>query len=97
MSTTAAKAALPGTLDAVKNAIPHVIAHILTTTIAKRRKKVDKGVTGSLEPQLKKTPADTGVIDINALIDGSGIVLDLQNDWRIFFFCIIMNPVKKLG
>ena len=37
---------------------------------------IDKGVTGSQEPQLKKAAVDTGGIDINALIDGSGIVLD---------------------
>ena len=51
--------------------IPHVIAHKLATTIARKRKRVDKGVTGSQEPQLKKASVDTG-----ALIDGSGIVLD---------------------
>ena len=33
-------------------------------------------MTGSQEPQLKKASVDTGGIDINALIDGSGIVLD---------------------
>ena len=60
MLTTAAKAALRGTLDPAKKAI-----HM-----------VDKGVTGSQEPQLKKASVDTGGIDINALIDGSGIVLD---------------------
>ena len=76
MLTTGEKAALRGTLDAAKKAIPHVIAHKLTTTIAKKRKRVDKGVTGSQEPQLKKASVDTGGIDINALIDGSGIVLD---------------------
>ena len=76
MLTTAAKAALRGTLDAAKKAIPHVIAHKLTITIAKKRKRVDKGVTGSQEPQLKKASVDIGGIDINALIDGSGIVSD---------------------
>ena len=75
MLTTAAKAALQGTLDAAKKAIPHMIAHKLTTTIAKKRKRVDKDVAGSEEPQLKKASVDTGGIDINALIDGSGIVL----------------------
>ena len=40
MLTTAAKAALRGTLDAAKKAIPHVIAHKLTTNIAKKRKRV---------------------------------------------------------
>ena len=76
MLTTAAKAALRGTLDAAKKAIPHVIAHKLTTTIAKKRKRGDKGANGSQETQLKKAYVDTGGTDINALIDGSGIVLD---------------------
>ena len=76
MLTTAAKAALRGTLDAAKKAIPNVIAHKLTTTIAKKRKRVDTGVTGSEEPQLKKASVETGGIDINALTDGSGIILD---------------------
>ena len=70
------KAALWGTLGAAKIAILHVIAHKLATTIAKKRKRLDKGVTGSQEPQLKKASVDTGGIDINALIDGSSIVLD---------------------
>ena len=37
---------------------------------------MDKGVAGNQEPQLKKSSVDTGGIDINAPIDGSGIVLD---------------------
>ena len=74
--TTAAKAALRGTLDVAKKAIPHVIAHKLVTTISKKRKNVDRGVTVSQEPQLKKASVDAGGIDFNALIDGSGIVLD---------------------
>ena len=73
MWTTAAKAALRGTLDVAKKVIPHVIAHKLATTIARKQKRVDKG---SMEPQLTKAYVDTGGIDINALIDGSGIVLD---------------------
>ena len=72
MLTTAAKAALRGTLDVAKKAILHVIANKLATTIA----RIDKGVTGSQESQLKKASVDTGGIDINAIIDGSGIVLD---------------------
>ena len=76
MLTTAAKAALRGTLDAAKKAIRHVIAHKLATTIAKKRKRVDKGVIGIQEPQLKNASVDTGGIDINALVNGSGIVLD---------------------
>ena len=74
MLATAAKAALRGTLDVAKKAIPHLIAHKLATTIARRR--IDKGVAGSQVPQLKKASVDTGGIDINALTDGSGIVLD---------------------
>ena len=42
-----------GTMDVTKNAIPHVIAHKLATTIARMRKMVDKDVTGSQEPQLQ--------------------------------------------
>ena len=48
----------------------------LVTTIAKKRKRLEKAVAGSQEPQSKKASVDTGGIDINALIDGSGIVLD---------------------
>ena len=65
MVTTATKAALRGGLDVAKGAIPHVIAHKLATTIARKRKRVDKGVTGSQESQLKKAPTGR-----------SGIVLD---------------------
>ena len=50
MLTTAATAALRGTLDVAKRAIPHVIAHELATTIARKRKRVDKCVTGSQYP-----------------------------------------------
>ena len=74
MLATAATAALRGGLDVAKRAVPHVIAHEVATTIARKRKRIDKGVTGSQDPQLKK--ASVGGIDINALIDGSGIVLD---------------------
>ena len=73
---TAAKAALRGSLAAAKRAIPHVIAHKLATIITRKRKRLEKAVTGSQEPQLKKSSVDTGDIDINALIDGSDIVLD---------------------
>ena len=76
MLVTAAKAALRATLNVAKKAIPHVIAHQLAATIARKRKRVDKGVAGGQEPQLKKAYVDTGGIGINALIDGSGIVLD---------------------
>ena len=41
MLTTAAKTAMPGTLDAVKRAVPHLIAHKVASTIndaAKKRK-----------------------------------------------------------
>ena len=42
----------------------------------KKRKRVDINVKQSQEPQSNKAFVDTGGIDINALIDGSGIVLD---------------------
>ena len=76
MLTTAAKTAMRGTLDA---AVPHLVAHKVASTIAdaaKKRKRVDIDVTRSEELQLKKAFVDTGGIDINALIDGSGVVLD---------------------
>ena len=80
MLTTAAKTAMRGTLDAAKRAIPHLIAHLVASTIAaaaaKKRKRVNIDVRYSQEPQLKKAAVDTGDIDINALIDGSGILLD---------------------
>ena len=74
MLATAAKAALRGGLVAAKRAVAHLLAHKLVTTIAKKRKRLEKAVAGSHEPQSKKV--DTGGIDINALIHGSGIVLD---------------------
>ena len=67
---TAAKTAMRGTLDAAKRAVTHLIAHKVASTIAaaaKKRKSVDID---------SKHSQDTGGIDINALIDGSGIVLD---------------------
>ena len=79
MLATVAKTAMRGTLDASKRAIPHLIAHKGESTIAdatKKRKRVDINVKQSQEPQLKKPFINTGVIDINVLIDGSGIVLD---------------------
>ena len=78
--TTAAKTTMQGTLDAAKRAVPHLIAHKVASNIAaataKKRKRVDIGVKHSQEPQLKTAFLDTGGIYINALIDGSGIVLD---------------------
>ena len=77
MLATAAKAALKGSLNAAKRAVPHLIAHKVVSTIAvaaKKRKRVDINVKSSQEPQLKKASVDTGP-DINALID-SNIVLD---------------------
>ena len=68
-----------GTLDAAKRAAPHLIAHKVASTIAdaaKKRKGVDIDAKHSQEPQLKKTFVGTGCIDIIALIDGYGIVLD---------------------
>ena len=75
MVTTAAKTAMRGTLDAAKRAVPHKVVSTIADA-AKKRKRVDIDVKRSLEPQLKKAFVDTGDIDINALIDGSGIVLD---------------------
>ena len=45
MLTTAEKAALRGTLDVANKVIPHVIAHKPATTVARKRKRIDKGVT----------------------------------------------------
>ena len=78
MLATAAKAALKGSLKAAKRAVPHLIAHKVVSTIAdaaKKRKRVDINVKSSQEPQSKTAFVDAGP-DINALIDGSGIVLD---------------------
>ena len=70
---------MKGTLDAAKRAVPHLIAHKVASTIAaaaaKKRKRVDIDAKRSQEPQFKKAFVDTGGIDINALIDGYGIVL----------------------
>ena len=44
MLATAAKAALLDSLDASKRAIPHVIARKLATTIARKRKRLEKVV-----------------------------------------------------
>ena len=79
MLTTAVKTAMRGTLDAVKKSVPHLSAHKVASTItatAKKQKRVDIDAKHSQELQLKKAFVDTGGIDINALIDGSGIVLD---------------------
>ena len=77
MLATGAKTALRGSLNAAKRAVPHLIVHKVVSTIAsavKKRKIVDINVNHSQEPQSKKALVDTGP-DINALIDGSGIVL----------------------
>ena len=79
MLATAAKAAQRSSLNAAKRAVPHLIAHKIASNIAdaaKKRKRADTNVKHSQEPQSKKAFLDTGGIDINALIDGSGIVLD---------------------
>ena len=78
MLTTAAKTVMRGTLNATKKAVPHLIAHKVVGTIAatKERKRVDIDAKHSQEPRLKKAFVDTGGININALIYGSGIVLD---------------------
>ena len=78
MLATAAKNGTGGSLNAAKRAVPHLIAHIVVSTIAdsaKKRKRVVINVKHSQETQSKKAFVDTGP-DINALIDGSGIVLD---------------------
>ena len=79
MLTTAANTAMRGALDAAGRAVPHLIAHKVASTIAataKKVKRVDIDAKHSQEPQLKKAFVDIGGIDINVLIDGSGIVLD---------------------
>ena len=60
-------------------AVPHLIAHKVASTIgaaAKKQKRVDIESKHSQELQLKNAFVDSGGIDINALINGSGIVLD---------------------
>ena len=87
MLTTSAKTAMRGTLAAAKRTIPDLIANQVASSIANAAKtleKVDIDVTRSPEPLLKKASVVIGGIDINALIDGSGIVLDQQNDWGIY-------------
>ena len=78
--TTAAKRAIRCTLDAAKSAVPHLIAHKVASAnsgdAAKMRKRVDTDAKHSQGSQLKKAFVDAGGIDINALIDGSGIVLE---------------------
>ena len=80
MLATAAKTAMHGTLNTANKAVPHLIAFKVASSIAaaagKKRKRIDTDANHSQEPQLKKAFVDTGGIDINALIDGSGIVLD---------------------
>ena len=79
MLATAAKTTIRGTQDTAKRAVPHLIAHKVASTIAdgvKKRKRVNIDAKHSQEPQLEKAFVDTGGIDINARIDGSGIVLD---------------------
>ena len=78
MLTTAAKATLKGSLKAAKRAVQHLIVHKVVSNIAdaaKKRKRVDINVKHSQESHSMKAFVDTGP-DINALIDGSGIVLD---------------------
>ena len=60
-----------------KKAVPHLIVHEVGGTIAaNKRKNVYIDTTHRQEPQLKEASVDTGGIDINALIDGSGIALE---------------------
>ena len=79
MLTTAETTAMRGTLNATEKAVPHLVAHTVASDIAvacMKLKRVDIDAKHSEESQLKKPFLDTGGIDINALIDGSGIVLD---------------------
>ena len=79
MLVTAAKTAMQGILDTAKRAVPHLIAHKVASTIAdvaNKRKRVGIEAKHSQQPQLKQAFVDTGGVDINALTDGSGIVLD---------------------
>ena len=59
------------TLNAAKK-----VASTIAAAAAKKRERVDIDAKPSQELQLKNTFVDTGRIDINALIDGSDIVLD---------------------
>ena len=74
MVATAAKSALRGSLDAAKRAIPHIVANKLITTV--KRKMGDIINKSNLEPHSKKVIVGTTPRGINAIIDGSGIVLD---------------------
>ena len=79
MLTTSSKTAVRCTLNIAKKAVSHLIARKVVSTIAaagKKRKRVDIDMKHSQEPQLMKACLDTGGIDINLLIDRSGIVLD---------------------
>ena len=76
MLATAAMTALRVGVGAAAKAVPHLLAHKLATTFSKKRKRLEKAMNGSQEPQSKKASVDTCSIDINARIDGSGIVLD---------------------
>ena len=71
MLVTAANALCVG-VDAAKRAVPHLQAHQLATTIARKLKRLEKAVPGSQEPHSKQASADTGGIDRNA------------NDWGIY-------------
>ena len=69
--------------NAAKSAIPYLIliAGKVASTIAdavNKRKRVDINAKHSQELQLKKDFVDTGGIDINALIDGSGYCIGLK-------------------
>ena len=64
----------------IKRAVQHLIADKVASTMAdvaaKKRKRVHIDAKHSQEPQLNKAFVDTGGIDVNALMDGCGIVLD---------------------
>ena len=73
MLASAAKSALKGTLKTAQVTLPAMIGHKIMTTL-KREKAINKS-SHSEEPHSNK--ADVGTTpNINALIDGAGIVLD---------------------
>ena len=73
MLTSAAKSALKGTLKTDQAALPALIGHKIMSTL-KRKNDINKSSISG-EPHSKKAAVGT-TPNINALIDGPGIVLD---------------------
>ena len=73
MLASAAKSALKGSLMTAQAALPTIIGHKIMTTL-KRKNAINKS-SRSEEPHSKKAAVGT-TPNINALVDGSGIVLD---------------------